>query len=167
MKKNPVIQLFEWMLVILLSAMVILVFGNVVLRYGLSYGLVFSEEISRFCFMWLTLIGSVVAMYDGAHLGMSGVIASMPVMGKRIFRFVSDLLVLGAMVLLSDGAWRLMVLGMDDHSPVTNIPMGVVFSALVICSVSIALMTVHSLWRQVTGRMPANELVQDSVAASE
>lgn len=167
MKRNIVIRLFEWMLVILLSVMVVLVFGNVVLRYTLSYGLVFSEEVSRFCFMWLTLIGSVVAMYDGAHLGMSSVIARLPVTGKRICRFLSDLLVLGAMVLLTDGAWRIMMLGMDDHSPVTNVPMGVVFSALVICSVSVGLLTLHSLWRQVTGRMPASELVQDNAVAAE
>ena len=44
--------------------------------------------------------------------------------------------------------------------------MGVVFSALLVCSAGIAWILAWSLWRQLTGRMPAEELVavhQDAV----
>ena len=55
---------------------------------------------------------------------------------------------------------------MDDRAPVTGVPIGLVFSALLVCSVGIARMLAYSLWRQLTGRMPAEELVavhQDAV----
>ncbi|MFX9664927.1 TRAP transporter small permease subunit, partial [Acinetobacter baumannii] len=38
----------------LLAAMVVLVFGNVVLRYAFNSGLTMSEEVSRWLFVWLT-----------------------------------------------------------------------------------------------------------------
>ena len=47
-----------------------MVFGNVVLRYAFNSGIAVSEELSRFFFVWLTFIGAIVAMRDGAHLGM-------------------------------------------------------------------------------------------------
>ena len=73
------IRAIEWLLIALLAVMVVLVFGNVVLRYAFNSGIVFSEEVSRFVFMWLTLLGALVAMHDGAHLGMTSVIAKLPV----------------------------------------------------------------------------------------
>ena len=52
-----------------LAIMVVLVFGNVVLRYGFNSGIVFSEEVSRFLFMWLTLIGALIVLREHGHLG--------------------------------------------------------------------------------------------------
>jgi TRAP-type C4-dicarboxylate transport system permease small subunit len=74
MKLDLLTRAVEGLLVVLLGVMIVLVFGNVVLRYFFNSGMVFSEEVSRFVFMWLTLIGALVVMKDNAHLGMSSVI---------------------------------------------------------------------------------------------
>ena len=50
---DALIRFVEWVLVVMFGIMAILVFGNVVLRYGFNSGIVFSEEVSRFLFMWL------------------------------------------------------------------------------------------------------------------
>jgi TRAP-type C4-dicarboxylate transport system permease small subunit len=163
---RPLLRAIEWLLIALLGVMVVLVFGNVVLRYGFNSGITFSEEVSRFLFMWVTLLGALVAMHDGAHLGMTSVIARLPVAGQRVARFASDIMMLGCCALLGFGTWKHVVLGMTDRAPVTEVPMGVVFSALLVCSVGIAWILLYSLWRQLTGRMPAAELVavnQDAV----
>ena len=41
-----------------LAVMVVLVFGNVVLRYAFNSGITVSEELSRWLFVWLTFLGS-------------------------------------------------------------------------------------------------------------
>ncbi|CAB5660532.1 2,3-diketo-L-gulonate TRAP transporter small permease protein yiaM [Delftia tsuruhatensis] len=154
------IRTVEWLLVALLGLMVVLVFGNVVLRYGFNTGWVFSEEVSRFLFMWLTLLGALLALHHGGHLGMNSVVAALPVAGQRVLRFIGDLAMLGCCTLLAWGTWLQVVLAMDERAPVTGIPMGIVFSALLVCSLGMALMLAHGLWRQATGRMPACELVR-------
>jgi len=161
------IRAIEWLLVLLLGVMVVLVFGNVVLRYGFNSGIVFSEEVSRFLFMWLTLLGALVAMHDSAHLGMTSLVARLPVTGQRVCRAAADLLMLVCCVLLAHGTWKQVVLAMDDRAPVSGVPMGVVFSALLVCSVGIALMLAHSLWRQLTGALPVSELVLNNAASAE
>ncbi|HSI59580.1 MAG TPA: TRAP transporter small permease [Ideonella sp.] len=166
---NPrfAIRAIEWLLVALLAVMVVLVFGNVVLRYAFNSGIVFSEEVSRFLFMWLTLLGALIAMHDGAHLGMTSLVARLPVAGQRLCRFVSDTLMLVCCALLAHGTWKQVVLAMDDHAPVSGVPIGIVFSALLVCSVGIALMLAHSLWRQLSGTLPAAELVMNNAACAE
>ena len=58
--------------------MVVLVFGNVVLRYGFNSGITVSEELSRWLFVWLTFLGAVVALREHAHLGTDTLVARLP-----------------------------------------------------------------------------------------
>ena len=157
----------EWLLIILLAVMVVLVFGNVVLRYAFNSGIVFSEEVSRFVFMWLTLIGALVVMKDKAHLGMSSLVDRLGETGQRICRFASDALVLGCCLLLAHGAWKQVVIGMDNRAPVTDLPLGLVYLCLLISSAGMALMLAWSLARQLSGRMGREELVPQAVSAGE
>lgn len=64
-------KLLELLVVILMVAMVIMVFGNVFLRYAFNSGITISDEMSRYCFIWLTYIGAMVAMREGGHLGLT------------------------------------------------------------------------------------------------
>ena len=56
------VRSLEWILIGILGFMVILVFGNVVLRYGFNSGIMFSEEVSRFLFVWMVFLGSVLML---------------------------------------------------------------------------------------------------------
>ncbi len=164
---DKLIQGVEWILVGMFGIMAVLVFGNVVLRYGFNSGIVFSEEVSRFMFMWLTLIGALIVMKEHGHLGMTSVIGRFGERGQRVCRFIADSLTLVCCVLLAHGTWKQVVIGMDDRAPVTGIPMGVVQSALLISSIGMALVLAYGLWRLVTGRMKKEELVPSSGSAGE
>ena len=63
-------KLLEVLVVVFMVAMVVMVFGNVVLRYGFNSGISISDEMSRYCFIWLTYVGAMVASIgqDGSDL---------------------------------------------------------------------------------------------------
>jgi TRAP-type C4-dicarboxylate transport system permease small subunit len=71
-------------------AMVIMVFGNVVLRYGFNSGITMSDEMSRYCFIWLTYIGAMMAMREKGHLGVDTLVKHLPVGGKKACLFLSE-----------------------------------------------------------------------------
>ena len=158
MKPNIFFRAVNWLLIALMGVMIVLVFGNVVLRFVFNSGITFSEEVSRFVFMWLTLIGALLVMKDNAHLGMSSVVDRLGEKGKRVCRFLADLIAMLCCGLLAHGTWKQVVLGMDDRSPVAGIPLGLVYLCLLISSVGMAAVLLYSLWRQATGRMPLEEL---------
>ena len=62
-------KLLELLLVFLLAVMVVMVFGNVVLRYAFNSGITVSEELSRWAFVWMTFLGAIIALKDHGHLG--------------------------------------------------------------------------------------------------
>ena len=53
-------HLLKLVTVLCLALMVILVFGNVVLRYGFNTGITVSEELSRWLFVYVTFLGAIV-----------------------------------------------------------------------------------------------------------
>ena len=70
-KINKALDYIEEVLVCLcLIAMTALTFGNAVLR-KLGSGISFSEEISTYLFVLLSLLGSAIAAKRGAHLGLT------------------------------------------------------------------------------------------------
>lgn len=161
------LRLIQGAMVAMMATMIVLVFGNVVLRYVFNSGIAFSEEASRFVFMWLTLTGALLVMHDKAHLGMSTVVSRLGEKGQRACRLLADAGALGCCLLLAHGAWQLVAIGMDDRAPVTGVPLGVVYACLLVCSVGMATMLLHGLWRLASGRMAQQELVPQSGASGE
>ncbi|MGY3368694.1 hypothetical protein ACVWZL_005819 [Bradyrhizobium sp. GM2.4] len=96
-----------------LAVMVVLVYGNVVLRYGFNSGIAISEELSRWLLVWLTFLGAVVAMREHAHLGVDSLVRMLPAYGKRICFIVSYVLMLFADWLLLSGSWRQTIINID------------------------------------------------------
>ncbi len=89
-----------------LAVMVVLVFGNVVLRYAFNSGITVSEELSRWLFVWLTFVGAVVALRDHAHLGMDSVVSRLPAWGKKACFLLAQVLMLYCVYLFFVGSWQ-------------------------------------------------------------
>ena len=150
----------EALLAALLLAMVLMVFGNVVLRYVFNSGIVVSEELSRFCFVWLTFIGAIVAVRDGTHLGMDNVVVRLSRSGKIACLAASQLLIVACCVILFWGTLRQHEINATTSAPVTGLSLIWLFGLGYVCSVWIGVLTLHKLWRIATGRIGDAELVQ-------
>jgi TRAP-type C4-dicarboxylate transport system permease small subunit len=155
-----VFKAVESLLAALLVAMVLMVFGNVVLRYAFNSGIVVSEELSRFCFVWLTFIGAIVAVRDNAHLGMDNVVARLSRRGKLVCLAASQLLILMCCVILFWGTWRQHEVNASAMAPVTGMSMIWIFGLGYLCSVCIGLHALDTLRRIAIGAIADNELLQ-------
>ena len=76
---------------ICLAVMVLLVFGNVVLRYTFNSGITVSEELSRWLFVWLTFTGAVVALREHGHLGTDVLVSRLRAGGKKVCLLLAQL----------------------------------------------------------------------------
>ncbi|APF39585.1 TRAP transporter small permease protein (plasmid) [Chelatococcus daeguensis] len=153
-------KLVDALLAVLLLGMVVMVFGNVVLRYVFNSGIVVSEELSRFFFVWLTFIGAVVAMRDGSHLGMETVLLMLPRRGRIVCLALSQALILACCVMLFWGAWQQHEVNATTGAPVTGLSMIWIFGIAYATAVGIGAHAVHKLWRIATGRIRDDELIE-------
>jgi TRAP-type transport system small permease protein len=137
---------------LMLAAMVVLVFGNVVLRYGFNSGIAISEEVSRYLFIWLTFIGAVIAVHEHAHLGVDSLVKALPRSGKLVCVVLSELLMLGCVAILLHGSWTQTVINMATRSPVSQVPLSLIYIAGLVASVMMGLLILGNLYKVlVTG----------------
>ena len=52
----------RWVVIAVLTAMVVIVFANVCMRYLLGTSVIWSEEVARHLMIWLTFLGSGLAL---------------------------------------------------------------------------------------------------------
>lgn len=142
-----------------LAVMVVLVFGNVVLRYAFNSGIAVSEEVARWLFVWLCFMGAVVAMKEGAHLGTDMLVSRLPVAGKKACMVLGHLLMLYVTWLFFDGSWQQARINHDVTAPVTGVPVSVFYASGVVFSVCAGILLLLQLVRLLTGNLRESELV--------
>ncbi len=142
-----------------LALMVVLVFGNVILRYGFNSGITVSEELSRWLFVWLTFLGAIVALKEGAHLGSDTLVSRMPLAVKKLFFLVGHTLMLFVCWLLFKGALDQVIINLETTSAVMEASMAIFYGCGVVTAVSMALILLQKVWRMLTGQLSEAELI--------
>jgi TRAP-type C4-dicarboxylate transport system permease small subunit len=162
-------RLLEWLIALALAVMVVLVFGNVVLRYAFNSGITVSEEISRWLFVWLTFMGAVVALRERAHLGSDMLVSRLGNTGKKVCLVVGQLLMLYITYLLFTGSWQQAQINADVQAPVTGASVAIFYASGLLFSASAGVIILDDLFRVLTGRMSDDELVmvKESEEAAE
>lgn len=157
--ENFVLNLFNGLIVLFLAIMLVLVFGNVVLRYGFNSGITISEEVSRILFVWLTFLGAVVAMKEHAHLGIDSFIKRLPPAGKKFCVVVTSLLLLGVCWLIFKGSLKQTIIGMQTEFPATGLPVAIQYAVGLVASVGIAIYLIRNIYVVISGKATEEDLV--------
>jgi len=152
-------RLIEILIAGFLAVMVVMVFGNVVLRYAFNSGIVVSEELSRWLFLWVTFLGAIVALKEGAHLGSDFLVSRLPVLGKKICLVVGHLLMLYATWLLFSGSLAQARINLNVEAPVSGASMAFVYGTGVVFAACALPLLLRDLWRILSGRLAEDELV--------
>ena len=125
---------------VLLITVSVVVLLPVLMRYLFAYPNPWSEEVSRFCFIWLSLLGASLAVEHRAHFRFDQVTGKLAPRTKRAVETGARAVVLIFALLLIGTGIALMDLTMAERSPALNLPVALVYAA---APVSGVLMVIH------------------------
>ena len=126
-------------LVIAVAAVVLL---QVLMRYLFATPNPWSEEVSRFAFIWVSLLGASLAVEHRAHFGFDQVTKKLAPGTRRVVETFAQAVVLAFALLLIGAGIALMDLTLGERSAALNLPVALVYAA---APVSGALMAIHLL----------------------
>jgi TRAP-type C4-dicarboxylate transport system permease small subunit len=149
----------EVVMVVCLAVMLVMVFGNVVLRLFFNTGIDLSEEIPRFAFVWMTFLGAIVGMRKRAHLGVDMLVRALPVFGRKVCWGISQAVMLVCCGYIVYGTWLQHDIIQGNASPVAQISMLWVFGVSYLTGTAIALICASNLLRLFTGTVGEDELI--------
>jgi TRAP-type transport system small permease protein len=142
-----------------LALMVVLVFGNVFLRYAMNSGITLSEELSRWAFVWMTFLGAIVALKEHGHLGTDMLVSRLGPFGKKICLAASYILMLFACWLLFKGAYDQALINLDSTSAVMEASMAWLYVPGILFAVLGGLILLVEFIRLLTGQVRDEDLV--------
>ena len=152
-------QLLDSVMALALAVMVVLVFGNVVLRYAFNSGITVSEEVSRWLFVWLTFLGAIVALKEHAHLGSDMLVGRLGVTGKKVCLVLSQLLMLYVTWLLFSGSLAQARINCDVEAPVSGASVAIIYASGIVFAVSAALL-LREMLRTLAGKVTESGLAK-------
>lgn len=138
---RSVTSVLEALTLVGMSVVSLTIVVEVILRYGFSSSLIFTEELSRYTMVWVAFLGGVIALRDGAHVATGGIGDRFgPTVGK-VASVVADGLALVFLVVLAWASIQTLPNQLDQYTITLNIsifwfylaiPVGAVLMALVI-----------------------------------
>jgi TRAP-type transport system small permease protein len=149
----------EVMMVLCLVVMLVMVFGNVVLRLFWNTGIDLSEEIPRFAFVWMTFLGAVVGMRRRAHLGVDMLVQALPLLGRKICWGISQAIMLVCCLYMVYGTYLQHDIIAGNASPVAQLSMLWVFGVSYITGTAIGIICASNLLRLLWGTVREDELI--------
>ena len=132
-KKSWVRILCNLDMLIATAALIILTLvtsAGVFKRYVMKDPILWQEEVSAFCQVWMIYMGASVAFRSGSHVAIEMVIDALPERAQKFFGYLIDLIVLFVLVFLcvKSQAYIAQVFGRSGRpTPILRIPYTMIY----------------------------------------
>jgi len=127
-------------LISLVAAMTLIVFLQVVYRYILIQPLYWSEELARYLFVWVSILGAALGLQKRGHFGLDFFYRMLPDQKRRFLQFLIHLLVGCVILVILVQGVKLVQATVLQKSPAMEISMGWAYACL---PVGAGLMVIH------------------------
>jgi C4-dicarboxylate transporter DctQ subunit len=99
-------HLEEGLIALLMAAMTLVTFLQVVARYGFNYSFVWALELNEVLFAWLIFVGMSYGVRVGAHIGIDALVKQLGPGAARAVGMVAAALCIVYSVIVAVGGWR-------------------------------------------------------------
>lgn len=134
--------------IVFVLVMTLIVGYQVFRRYVMNASLIWSAEAARYLLVWITFLGSSVALRKGGHINITAVVDLFSTR-PRAFRIISlaayAVVAITLLVIIGFGI-RFGLTNMDQLSPALRIPIGIVYFCIPIGSSLMVLQIAERIW---------------------
>ena len=135
---------------VLMMALVVPVVLQILSRFTeLIPRYIWTEEVARFCFIWIIMIGSMIAVRDGSHFDLDVLPKPRTARGQAVSRiFVHIAMLLMALTFLVFG-YRFALFGLDQESELTGLNMIFIHAAWPLAGLAFAVFLGEKIWDDI------------------
>ena len=149
-------RLLTWLMAATVAILIVPVTLQIISRYtALIPSWIWTEELSRFLFIWMIMLGSMIGVREGTHFVVDVWPQLSPGAAARLQMVANFFVVVFALVFVGWGV-QFVRFGWDQTSELAEMPMVFIFSAWPVAGLTWLLFLgeayVHD-WRVITGRV--------------
>lgn len=125
------------LLTVLMAVLLIPVSMQIFSRYtGFIPRYIWTEELARFCFIWIVLVGAMIGVRDGTHFTADFLPHSESARVEAAIRMFSDFVVFLVAIIFVVWGWPLLQFGLMQESEMAELPMVLIYAAWPIAGLS-------------------------------
>lgn len=142
---NEIEKLYSLVLLIGFIAMMLVIGGNVLLRYMFSYSITWSNSFGRYAYIYIVFMGTAVGYKQDGHAVVGIVYDAVPAAGKVIFDvFHYILMILYSLFLILRGT-QYAISMWPTIDPILHLSLGIVYLAVPISAFALLLFSLSRL----------------------
>lgn len=125
------IDVIAYTIVVVATTVMVVVTGlQVVFRFIVAHPLYWSEEVSRYAFVWTVFVGSAITVKGRAHIAVDYLVGFFPQRVRTVLQYVVPGIVAIFLVTVISQSFRVVRVNMRQTSPAIGIPMGYIYLAI-------------------------------------
>jgi len=151
---NGYYKFLKILLAALMGLLVIPVMLQIIARYlGFIPRYIWTEEMARFCFIWVILVGSMIAVRDGTHFTVDLLPKAKTPRGEAFAKMFVDFWIFMTALIFIIWGWPLVQFGLLQTSEMAELPMVLIYMAWPIAGITWILFLIEKfvdnikLWR--------------------
>lgn len=128
--KHALDRVIDWTTIGLMAVLASVVFVAVITRYFLNFPLAWSEEVSRYSFIWATFLGAVICLREGAHLSVDLLVQRFSPAHQRRIEIAGRVLTAVLLGFVLYSGIQVTQVTHAQQSPALGLPMSGVYAAV-------------------------------------
>jgi TRAP-type transport system small permease protein len=117
-------RFLQVVLTLLIAVLIVPVAMQILSRYvGFVPRYIWTEEIARFAFIWIIMVGAAIAVRDGSHFDVDVLPEPKSRLGRIVSRMIVNLAILFAAIIFLRWGWDFAILGSRQRSEIAGLPM--------------------------------------------
>jgi TRAP-type C4-dicarboxylate transport system permease small subunit len=142
----------KFSIIVISVVMIIVTLAQVVFRYVIAAPLPWSEELARYCFVWIVFLGGAVGLSQGIHLGVDLLVNKLPTRLRKGVAALTSLLIAAFAVVVVYASFPVINMNMFQRSPALGVQMSYIYIAIPISMGLIFLICAERILRYLFGR---------------
>ncbi len=151
-------RVLNWILALLMAAIVAVIAAQVWYRYVLDAPLSWSAELGRYLFVWISFLGAAAGVRYQVHLGIDLLPKLLPETGCRLVIVVGNLIVQMFLLVIIFWGFKLLRIVYLESSPAMNISMLYPYLAVPVGSIFMFINSLRISFAAVTGHVLKREM---------
>lgn len=136
-------------IIVISVVMICVTLAQVIFRYVIAAPLPWSEEMARYCFVWIVFLGGAIGLSRGIHLGVDLFVNSLPTKARRGLDVFTSLLIGAFAATVIYASLPVLNMNMFQRSPALGVQMSWIYIAIPISMGLIVLICGERILKQL------------------
>lgn len=139
--------------VLLLATILVLMFTQVIARYLFQAPLFWSDELGRYCYVWMSFVAATALIARRGHIRIDLINSLLGPRTRGAVDFLASLIVIGTCAYLVYGSWGWLMTTVRPTTPALRMPLVWLYGVVWLAFAAMALHALVNLLLTLSGRL--------------